>query len=167
MTCQMSKAHTLGTPSCHSGDCYKGFLSLSIFHFCTCRECRKLCGCAGHLLLSAGLDGKIKIWDVYGNGKCMRTYMGFSKVCNHTRSALPPKVQQCHSVKVHQGLWKPTLAEGGCVVVQGVKDISFSNDGRKFLSTSYDKVTAYHLFDGIDPPDNQQRCLLLAWRLLC
>jgi len=31
------------------------------------------------LRVPVGLDGKVKIWDVFGSKKCMRTYLGHSK----------------------------------------------------------------------------------------
>lgn len=55
---------------------------------------------SGHLILTSSMDTKIKLWDVYHEGNCLRTFMGHSKA---------------------------------------VKDVTFSNDGRRFLSAGYDR----------------------------
>ncbi|TCD61574.1 hypothetical protein EIP91_008229 [Steccherinum ochraceum] len=54
----------------------------------------------GHLMLSGSMDTKIKLWDVYTHGNCLRTFHGHMK---------------------------------------HVKDVTFSNDGRRFLSCGFDR----------------------------
>ena len=54
----------------------------------------------GHLVASAGMDGVVKVWQVYGQQRCVRTYVGH---------------------------------------IKGVRDVTFANDGRHFLTCSYDR----------------------------
>ncbi|KAJ3141089.1 pre-mRNA-processing factor 17 [Geranomyces variabilis] len=34
---------------------------------------------SAHMFLSAGMDGKVKLWDVYHDRRCLRTFLGHSK----------------------------------------------------------------------------------------
>lgn len=55
---------------------------------------------SAHLLLSGSMDNRIKLWEVYKNRRCVRTFNGHKSA---------------------------------------IKDLSFSNNGSQFLSTSYDR----------------------------
>ena len=99
-----------------------------------------------HLLLSAGMDAKLKIWDVNGTRKCMRTYL--------VRMPLPPHGQPCllgssrvpgprfGVLRTQRWASDPTPAPP-CTRTQGhskaVRDIEFSSDGRRFLSCGFDR----------------------------
>ena len=73
----------------------------------------------------------------------MRTYLGHSKA---SRLAAEPcsraGTQQMACAPPACSLTIPT-APTAAMCVQGVRDICFSNDGRRFVSTGYDRVIKY------------------------
>lgn len=96
----------------------------------------------GHLLLSAGMDGKVKIWDTEGahGFKCVRTYAGHDKGVRGVHVSDANGHTRCGAV-----LW--TGRRGRCVAPDCTSSSAppslpsqFSNDGRRFLSTAFDKT---------------------------
>jgi len=77
----------------------------------------------GHLLLSASMDNKLKLWETYGKRRLLRTYDGHSKGVRQTDMTL-------------KGLWTINLMELNA-------KISIRILGENFISASYDRFIKY------------------------
>ncbi|GBF87694.1 hypothetical protein Rsub_00405 [Raphidocelis subcapitata] len=94
---------------------------------------------AGHLLLSAGLDGKVKIWDVFGSGKCMRTYLGHTKgVRDINFTADGARFVSVGYDKIIR-LWDTETGQEYNYHLGAVNAVTFFDEGRRFVSSSDDK----------------------------
>ncbi|GAA5948931.1 hypothetical protein JCM3765_003955 [Sporobolomyces pararoseus] len=60
---------------------------------------------SGHLILSGSLDTRIKLWDVYQSGKCLRTFMGHSKAVHDVQFDNPGSQFLSSSFDRQMKLW--------------------------------------------------------------
>lgn len=97
---------------------------------------------SAHLLLSASMDGKVKVWDVYNQRKCLRTLIGHNKAVKDAIFSYDGRKILTASYDKNLKLWDTET--GKCVQRYGTKAIPYCitfNPDRpdSFLSGCSDK----------------------------
>ncbi|KAJ7169457.1 pre-mRNA splicing factor [Mycena filopes] len=97
----------------------------------------------GHLLLSGSMDTKIKLWDVYTHGNCLRTFHGHTK---YVKDCLwDTETGQClkrfSNGKIpHYDMNSGEITQEYDQHLGPVNSITFVDENRRFVTTSDDKT---------------------------
>ncbi|XP_019177599.1 PREDICTED: pre-mRNA-processing factor 17-like [Ipomoea nil] len=94
----------------------------------------------GYLIISAGMDTKVKIWDVFNSGKCMRTYMATWGTQRRAAVVVKAFADESASSKTHIQ-WD---MNSGQIIQEydqhlgAVNTITFVDDNRRFMTSNSD-----------------------------